>query len=133
MTLKFSDTVRNGMLDAVESVISTKPFLNIYTGASPVNVGDAATGTLLFNYELPSDWMNAASGGSKSKAGTWSGSSIGNGSATYFRIYTSGSVSSIQGTVSGSGLGGDMILDNVSIISPQIVTIQTFTLNAGNA
>jgi hypothetical protein len=39
----------------------------------------------------------------------------------------------MQGTVSGSGGGGDMELSNVNIATGQPVTITGFTLNAGNA
>ena len=133
MTLKFSTLVRNAELDAIETTIGTFPEVDIYTGGSPANLSDAATGLNLVKIFLPSDWMNAANLGSKTKTGTWSGSAIDTGTASYFRMYTSGSVASIQGTVSGSAGGADMILDNVSISVAQTVTINTFTLNAGNS
>jgi hypothetical protein len=39
----------------------------------------------------------------------------------------------IQGTVTVTGGGGDLTLDNTSIASAQTVVINTFTLTAGNA
>lgn len=86
---------------------------------------------------LPSDWLTAASGGSKSKAGTWSGSgavAAGSGTAAgYFRIFDSaGTVCHMQGTVSVTGGGGDLTMVNVSIAQSQVITIDTFTVTAGN-
>jgi hypothetical protein len=39
----------------------------------------------------------------------------------------------MQGTVTATGGGGDMTLDNVSIASSQAVTVNTFTLTDANS
>ena len=39
----------------------------------------------------------------------------------------------LQGTVTATGGGGDMTLDNTSIASAQTVTVSSFTLTDGNA
>lgn len=137
MTIQFSDSVRNARLDAVESDIGTAPILRIYesTGTPPADTASAANGTVLAEMTLPSDWMAAASSASKAKSGTWEDASANAaGTADYFRIYDSGDTTChVQGTVTGSGSGGDMELDNTSIASGQQVTITTFTLTDGNA
>lgn len=135
MTIKFSVAVRNGELDAIETAISASAVLKVRTGAPPTNIVDADSGTVLATINLPGDWMSAASSGSKVKTGTWSDASAdASGSAGHFRIYASdGTTQHIQGTITGSGGGGDMELDNISINSGQTVTITTFTLIAGNA
>lgn len=133
MALQYSTTLRNNQLDQIESTISTAPLLRIYTGTAPATCGDAATGTLLVEMTLPSDWMAAASSGSKAKNGTWEDSSANNtGTAGYFRVWDSGGTTChIQGTC---GMGtGDLQLDNTSIASGQKVTVTTFTISAGNA
>jgi hypothetical protein len=109
--------------------------LKIRTGSPPTNITDADSGTVLATLTLPSDWMAAASSGSKAKAGTWSDTSADNtGTAGHFRIYASdGTTQHIQGTITATSGGGDMELDNTSINSGQAVTITTFTLTAGNA
>jgi hypothetical protein len=71
MALQFSDTVRNARLDAIETAIGVSAVLKIRTGAAPANCAAADTGTVLATLSLPSDWMAAASGGSKAKSGTW--------------------------------------------------------------
>jgi hypothetical protein len=103
--LSYSVAVKNAKLDQIETTIGTAALLRCYNGTVPANA-DAALGgaVLLANGALPSDWMAAASGGSKSKTGTWS--ITGNASlaspqaATFFRIADStGNTPGIQGTI----------------------------------
>jgi hypothetical protein len=131
MALQYGITTNNARLDAIETSIGTSAKLRIYTGSVPANCASAATGTLLIEITLPSDWMNAASSASKTKLGTWSGTASGTGTAGYFRIVDSaGTVTGIQGTAGMSGT--DLILDNSSIATSQTVTVNSFTLNAAN-
>lgn len=135
MTLQFSDTVRNAELDAIETAVGVSAILKIRTGAAPANCAAADTGTVLSTINLPSDWMAAASGGAKAKSGTWEDvSADATGTAGFFRIYDSGGVTChMQGTVTVSGGGGDMTVDNTSFAAGQDFTITGFTLTAGNA
>ena len=134
MSLQYSGAVRDAQLDAVETVVGTAPKLQIRSGAVPANCAAADSGTLLCEITLPSDWMAAASGGSKAKSGTWSGTGAAAGSAGHFRVKNSaGSTCHAQGTVTATGGGGDMTMDNIVIAVAQAVTVNTFTLSAGNA
>lgn len=135
MTIQLSTTVRNARLDAIEVAIGTSPILKIRTGAAPANCGTADSGTVLASPTLPSDWLAAASSGSKAKSGTWEDTSADNaGTAAHFRIYDSGGTTChLQGTVTATGGGGDMTLDNVVLAAAQDVTITGFTLTDGNA
>ena len=134
MALQFSVAVRNALLDAIETTISTSPKLRILTGAPPATCATAESGSLLIEIALPSDWAAAAGSGSKVKSGTWSGSATGTGTAGYYRIVdTAGTTCHEQGTITATGGGGDLTLDNTSIASGQTVTIDTFTKNAANA
>lgn len=134
MALKYSTSVRNAQLDAIETTIGTAPLLQIWSGSAPANCAAAATGTKLAEFALPSDWLAAASSGSKAKNGTWSGTAIADGTAGYFRITDSaGTTCHMQGTVTASGGGGDAIIDNTSIANGQTVTVSSFSVAAGNA
>lgn len=199
MALQYSVTLRNNQLDQAEVTLSTTPKLQLRTGAPPATCATADSGTLLSELTLPSDWMAAASAGSKAKAGTWSGTGVAAGSIGHFRVKDSaGTTTHIQGTVtavvtlvtnaltaangnvlnfaattgvvvgmnvSGTGVpagatvvavtgttvtlsntstagvassasitfGGDMTVDNVVVAISQVITVNTFTLNAGNA
>lgn len=133
MALQFSTALRNAMLDQIESTISTSPVLKIRTGAAPANVAAADSGTVLATLNLPSDWMAAASSGSKALAGTWQDTSAdATGTAAHFRIYASdGTTAHIQGTVGTSG--ADLIVDSTSFTATQSFSISTFTLTAPGA
>ncbi len=135
MAVQLSTTVRNARLDAIESTIGTSAILKIRTGAQPATCATADSGTVLATLTLPSDWMAAASSGSKAKSGTWQDTSAdANGTAAHFRIYDSGGTTChIQGTVTATGGGGDMTVDNASFASGQSFTINSFTLADANA
>jgi len=82
---------------------------------------------------LPSDWMAAASGGAKALAGTWQDlSANATGTAGHFRI-KQGATCHIQGTVTATGGGGDMTVDNPALVSGQRIDVTAFTLTAGGA
>lgn len=135
MALQYSVTVRNAQLDAFESTTGASAILRILSGTVPANCATAQSGTLLASLSLPSDWMSAASAGSKALLGTWNDTSAdATGTAGYFRILDStGTTCHAQGTITATGGGGDMTLDNTSIASGQTVTVTSFTLTAGNA
>lgn len=133
MALQLSTGVRNAQLDQLETTIGTAPLLKIRTGAAPANCAAADSGTVLATMTLPSDWLAAASSGSKAIAGTWQDASAdAAGTAAHFRIYdSSGTTCHIQGTV-GQG-SGDLSLDNTTIAAGQQVNVTAFTLTAGNS
>lgn len=83
-------TVRNALLDAIETAIGASPKLRFHTGAMPANCAAARTGTQLLDATLPADFMAAASGGSKALTGTWQGTAGASGYATYYSIMDNG-------------------------------------------
>lgn len=135
MAIQLSTTVRNARLDAIETAISTGAILKIRTGAAPANCAASDSGTVLATVTCPSDWMAAASSGSKAKSGTWEDTSAdATGTAAHFRLYASdGTTCHMQGTVTATSGGGDMEVDNTSFASGQAFTVTTFTLTDGNA
>jgi len=135
MAVKMSVTVRNAELDAIETAIGTSAVLKIRSGAPPTNIADADSGDVLATLSLPSNWMADAAAGAKAIAGTWADASAdATGTAGHFRMYASnGTTQHIQGTITATGGGGDMTLDNTSIAAGQAVSITSFTLTAGNA
>lgn len=133
MAFQFSVAARNAALDAIETAIGTAPTLTLRTGSAPADCAAADSGTVLATMTLPSDWLAAASAGAKGLAGTWQDTSAdAAGTAGHFRI-KQGATCHIQGTVSITGGGGDMTLDNNVLAVGQQVTITSFTLTAGGA
>lgn len=203
MTISNAVALKNATLDQQETTVGTAPKLRLYNGTVPATADTALSGnTLLAEGTLPSDWLAAASAGSKAKAGTWtltgqSGAGAGTAS-TFFRIYdNAGTTCYKQGTsgantiintnaltaangnvlnfasttgvavgqaISGTGIptnatviaftgttvtmshsstagvanaaaitfGYDLVLDNNSIANAQSITVNTFTITAGN-
>lgn len=114
-------------MDAIETAVGTVPVIKIFSGAEPANCAAADPAGPLVLMTLPSDWMNAASAGAKTKTGVWSGTASGTGTAASWRLYASdGTTCHVQGSMT------DMVLDNNSISSGQVVTVNTFTITSGN-
>ena len=134
MTIQLATSARNAMLDAIETDTGTSAILKIRTGAQPANCAAADAGTVLATLNLPSDWMAAASSGAKAMSGTWQDASAdGSGTAAHFRLYKSdGTTCIMQGTVTATGGGGDMTVDNTSFAATQPFNVTGFTLTAPN-
>ena len=134
MALQFSVAVRNARLDAVEVTVGTTAKLALYSGAVPANCAAATPSGLLATLTLPTDWMSGASSGAKALLGTWTGTATGAGNAASFRVFASdGTTCGMQGTITATGGGGDLTLDNINIASSQTITITSWTLTDGNA
>lgn len=135
MSIQLSVDVRNARLDAIEAEIGASPVLKIRTGDVPANCATADSGDVLATVNLPADAFAAAASGSKAKQGTWEDSSAdAAGTAAHFRLYASdGTTCHMQGTVTATGNGGDMTLDNIVLAAGQAFSITAFSLTDGNA
>ena len=143
MAVNFSTAVRIAELDAIETAIGANARIRFYSGAKPTACSDASTGTLLATMTLTGasgDWLSAASATGnvvtkvKNPASTWSTTGSVAGTIGYYRIYDSAeTVCHEQGSVTVTGGGGDITVDNTSIGVGQTITITGKTLTAGNA
>lgn len=123
------------MLDSIETTISTSAILKIRTGAQPASCATADSGTVVATLTLPSDYLAAASSGSKAKSGTWEDTSAdATGTAAHWRLYASdGTTCHAQGSVTATGGGGDLTVDSTSFVSGQPFSITSWAFSAGNA
>lgn len=129
MALAYSTTVRNAMLDAITTAIGTSGLLRIYDGTRPAS-GGAAT-TLLAQLALSATAAPAASGGVLTfNAITQDSSADATGTATWFRVTTSGGTFVIDGSVGTSG--SDLNLTTTSIVATQPVSVTSFVITEGN-
>ena len=135
MAIQLAVSTRNARLDAIETDAGTSAKLEIWSGAMPANCATASSGTKLAQFNLASDWAASASSGSKALNGLpLSTTGAASGTAGYFRLLkTDDSTCILQGTVTATGGGGDMTLDNISIASGQTVNVTGFTITDGNA
>lgn len=133
MARQFSTAVRSARAQALETAYGTTPILRIYTGSQPATPATAASGTLLLEINLPSDWVTE-SNGVLTKSGTWSSTGLAAGTAAHYRIYGSnGTTCHEQGSVTATGGGGDMTMDNTSIAVDQVAAVGTWSSTEGGA
>ncbi len=129
MALAYSTALRNARLDAITTAIGTSGLLRIYDGTRPASGGTATT--LLAQLALSATAAPAASGGVLTfNAITQDSSADATGTATWFRIVTSGGTFVIDGSVSTSG--SDLNLVSTSIVATQPVSVTSATITEGN-
>lgn len=133
MALSYTTTVRNNMMDTITTAIGSSGLLRIYDGSVPANVGTSlGAQVLLAELALSSTFAAGASGGVLTASSITSDSNANaTGTATFFRITTSGGTAVLQGTVGTSG--ADLNLSTTSIASGATVSVSSFTITEGNA
>jgi hypothetical protein len=130
MALAYSTTLRNARLDAISTAVGSGGLIRIYDGSRPATGGTATT--LLAELTVSGAFAAAASGGVLTVNTVTSDSSANaTGTATWFRVTTSGGTAVIDGNVGTSG--SDLNLNTTSIVSGGPVAITSFTITAGNA
>jgi hypothetical protein len=139
MALQFSVAVRNGRGNAIETAVGTAARLAIRTGAPPASCAAADSGTEIIRYTLAADWAAAFASGA---ANPWllnlplTGAATGAGTNTagHYRLYASdGTTCHAQGTVTATGGGGDLTVDNTSIANGQTVNVTAWALTEAGA
>lgn len=127
MALQFSVAQRNARLEAIRTLVGTTSRLRIWTGGVPANTGAAATGTLLVDVVLAAGY-NAASGGSMTLGGLpIATTAVNAGTMGYYRITdNAGTTVHEQGTVTATGGGGDITVDNSVLSAGQAVNVTSF-------
>lgn len=128
MTVQWSVALRNARLEAWETTIGTTPYIRVYTGSAPANCAAAATGTLLWEKQLASDWSANASSGSKSIGSLpLAANCVAGGNPGHYRIYASdGTTCHEQGTVATSG-SPDMTVDQTTVSLGQQMQLVSYS------
>lgn len=133
MTLQLDTTLRNNMLDQITSAVGASGLLKLFSGAVPANVAAADPAGLLVTMTCNATFAPASSGGVLTLNAIASANASATGTAASFRIYTSLSVCKLQGTVTATGGGGDLTIDNTSIASGQTISETSWTITAPGA
>lgn len=132
-----SVAVRNAQNDAIETVVGTTAVLKLRSGTAPANCAAADTGVVVATMTLPSDWMGGSSAGVKALLGTWQDLAADNanaGGSMHWRVYASdGTTCHLQGTVTVTGGGGEIQLDNLNIAQSQRIDVTAFNITASGA
>ncbi len=117
------------MLAAITSAAGGSALLRIYNGTRPASGGTATT--LLAELTCNATFAPAASGGVLTlNSITQDSSADATGTATWFRIVTSGGTFVLDGNVGTSG--SDLNLNSTSIVAGGTVSVTSFTITEGN-
>lgn len=130
MTIQFAQSTAHAMLDAIETDIGASPILTLRSGAPPATCATADSGTLIATIAMAADAFANAAAWAKAIAATISDLSADNaGTLGHWRIKTSGAVTKLQGTITATGGGGDMTVDNTNVTATQQIDVTSFAIN----
>jgi hypothetical protein len=127
-TPSISTAARSAAADAVTALIGASGLLRIYEGAVPATAQAALGGgnNVLAELPLSADaFADAVAGVSTANAITSDSSADKSGTATFFRVLTSGGTCVMQGSVGTSGC--DLNLSTTSIVLGGTVTVTSLT------
>lgn len=127
--LKFSTTLANARADAITSTVGASALLNIYDGTKPAGPGTAiTTQVLLAQLTCNATFAPAASGRVLTlNSITQDASSNNTGTASWFRLTTSGGTAHVDGTV-GSGGTFDLVVATTSVVATQPFSVTAATI-----
>lgn len=137
MTTRLPDASQQAAADAVvdRTDAGGAGSLKIYTGSQPADADNTPAGTLLVTIALAATaYGSANSSGTAALASTpRTGTAVATGTAGCFEVVSGGGAKVFQGSVTATGGGGDLTLDNTSIASGQTVNITSlnYTQPAG--
>jgi hypothetical protein len=130
MALAYSTAIRNARLDAVATAVGASGLLRFYDGSRPATGGTATT--LLAELTCNATFAPSASGGTLTlNAITSDTAANATGTATWFRVVTSGGTFCIDGNVGTSG--SDLNMNTTSFVLNAAVAVTSFTITGGNA
>lgn len=130
MALAYSTAIRNGRMDQITSGIGASGLFRVYDGSRPASGGTATT--LLAELALSATSAPGASGGVLTfNSITQDSSANATGTATWFRVVTSGGTFCIDGNAATSA--SDLNLTTTSIVATQPVSVTSCVITEGNA
>ena len=129
--LYYSYGTRNAQNQGLITYAGTNALFNIYAGTQPVNANTAITTQTLLVALPISGVFGTDVNGTLTLSAVTPTTSVGSGTATFFRITQSGGAVVMDGSIGTST--GDLILDSVDIIPGETVTISSGTIIRNNA
>jgi hypothetical protein len=129
MALAFSTTLRDNRLTQIVNAAGTGALVRIYGGTRPATGGTATT--LLAELTVGGAFGTVSGQVLTVGAVTGDSSADNTGTATWFRVVTSGGTFVMDGDVAASG--SDLNLNSTTINAGVAVAISSFTIAAGNA
>lgn len=121
--LKINTTLRNNMLDEITSFAGANAVIKIYSGTQPGGGGTETT--ILAQLQCSATLAPAAASGALTLSSVTQDSSANNsGTASWFRLETSGGTFILDGDVSSTSAGtGDMQINDTAIVATGTVSL----------
>lgn len=132
MALGFSTALRNRRLNAITTEAGDAALLRLYAGTRPATGGTATT--LLGTFTCGTPFAAAASGGVLTLNALTADSNADNsGTASWARLVTNGGTFVADFSVTSTGGGGDLTMDNTVVQAGATLTPGTITITDPNA
>lgn len=129
--LKYSNGTRNAQQQGLITYAGSNALINIYAGAQPANANTAISGQTLLVTLTVTGSFGTDSNGTITLSSVANGTAVATNTATFFRITQSdGTTVVMDGSVGISD--ADLVLNNTSIATGQVVSISAGTIIRAN-
>ena len=129
--LKYSNGTRNAQQNGLITYAGSGSLINIYAGSQPANANTAISGQTLLVTLTVSGSFGTDSNGTITLSAVTNGTAVATGTAAFFRITQSnGTTVVMDGSVATSD--ADLVLNNTSIATGQVVSISAGTIIRAN-
>jgi hypothetical protein len=129
--LKYSNGTRNAQQNGLITYAGTGALINIYAGSQPANANTAISGQTLLVTLTVSGSFGTDSNGTITVSTVTNGTAVATGTASFFRITKSDTTTVVMdGSVATSD--ADLVLNNTSIATGQVVSISAGTIIRAN-
>lgn len=132
MAVRLSTSARDAIGTAIKTLVDAGAGagkIEIRTGTQPATPNTAATGTLLATVVMDDPSFTGPTTGVITAAGfPNTDPADADGVAGWFRIMDSNGLAVIDGSATGSAGGGDMLIDNPSLLAGQVFSINSLTV-----
>lgn len=129
--LKYSNGTRNAQQNGLITYAGSNALINIYAGSQPANANTAISGQTLLVTLTVSGSFGTDSNGTITLSSVANGTAVATGTASFFRITQSdGTTVVMDGSVATSD--ADLVLNNTSIATGQVVSISAGTIIRAN-
>ena len=129
--LKYSNGTRNAQQNGLITYAGSGALINIYAGSQPANANTAISGQTLLVTLTVSGSFGTDSNGTITLSTVTNGVAVATGTASFFRITQSnGTTVVMDGSVATSD--ADLVLNNTSIATGQVVSISAGTIIRAN-
>ena len=129
--LKYSNGTRHAQQQGLITYAGSGALINIYAGSQPANANTAISGQTLLVTLTVSGSFGTDSNGTITLSTVTNGTAVATGTAAFFRITQSnGTTVVMDGSVATSD--ADLVLNNTSIATGQVVSISAGTIIRAN-